>query len=251
MGNATFLYSSCANLASITTSWASIDHHDVDRLVDGYIGTELWSDESAGAKYINIEFPTSTNIEGVIIKNVSLQETDQLFIEASNDNFATIAETVAFEIKSETLPTIDPYTREKYYRRYAVLIQQFNYRYYRVKFTVAARFGQIYIGQKIYIAPTNYNWNFRGGPLTSKTKKRTPRGALRGRVDYSCKIYDCTFSQVEDAQKIELCHQIALDDSVVFLPDGEEALLGMLDVQVPLNQNLDQNEVVVSFEENV
>jgi hypothetical protein len=170
----------------------------------------VWRSTGIGENIIQMTFDSAAAIKGIAALNHNLETGDTFYLEASDNNFSTTAQSQA----------VDPGK--------GFVEVNWNYQYYRLRLQKTAgdyiQVGEIYLFGSAYEFERNFKWNYSYTREINRNSKQTTSGQVYRKTRFIRKGFDLEFDGMTDTQK-ENFESISENDYICFLPEGSSGTL--------------------------
>jgi hypothetical protein len=183
----------------------------------------VWRSTTNGTQYVTLIASTSRNIEVIYIGNHNLSTYTTFEIQCSNNNFSTHDDFPVTSIYEARSRLDSDLSVEDYFYRSAYAVIDGSYRYVRIKMDSTESYYEIgFIGiyRYDYTFPANWIKNFRWGWKTQNSIISGDYGSTSIKNYYSRREGSFEFKYITSAQALILTRHVALNDHVIFAPDG-------------------------------
>lgn len=197
----------------------------------------VWRSTGITENNIQMTFGSTTAIKGVVVLNHNLEPGDTFYLEASEDNFSTTAQSQA----------VDPGK--------GFIEVDWNYRYYRLRLQKTAgdyiQVGEIYLFGSSYEFGRNFKWNYSYTKEINRNSKQTTSGQVYRKTRFIRKGFDLEFNGMTDNQK-QTFETISESDYLCFLPNGSggDLYYGIVDFSTYTHVYTNYWNASVNFMEN-
>jgi hypothetical protein len=197
----------------------------------------VWRSTGINENIIQMTFDSTTAIKGIVVLNHNLEPGDTFYLEASENNFSTTAQSQA----------VDPGK--------GFIEANWNYRYYRLRLQKTAgdyiQVGEIYLFGSTYEFERNFKWNYSYTKEINRNSKQTTSGQVYRKTRFIRKGFDLEFDGMTDTQK-ENFESISESDYICFLPNGTSGGLyyGIVDFSTYTHVYTNYWNASVNFMEN-
>lgn len=228
---------------AVLTASSSAAGFGIEYLTSANPGVVWRSEVSATGEeqVIQITYPSSTPINGIVVLNHNLLPTDTFRFEASTlVDFSDPGSIVSIDLapSSGAVENLD-----------------WNYRYYRLRLQKAPdtyiQIGEIFLFASCYEFPRNFKWNYTYTQEINRNSNQTTSGQVYRKTRFIRKSFDLEFEGFTDNQKGTF-EKIAENDYICFLPYGVPGDLyyGTVDVSTFTHVYHDYWSAALHFMEN-
>jgi hypothetical protein len=197
----------------------------------------VWRSTGIDENIIQMTFDSATAINGIVVLNHNLESGDTFYLEASENNFSTTAQSQA----------VDPGK--------GFIEVNWNYQYYRLRLQKTGgdyiQVGEIYLIGSSYEFDRNFKWNYSYTKEINRNSKQTTSGQVYRKTRFVRKGFDLEFDGMTDTQK-ENFESISESDYICFLPNGSSGDLyyGIVDFSTYTHVYTNYWNASVNFMEN-
>ncbi len=197
----------------------------------------VWRSENISETTVVMTFAAPTAIKGGVVLNHNLETGDTFYLEASDNNFSTTAQSQA----------VDPGK--------GFVEVNWNYQYYRLRLQKTTgdyiQVGEIYLPGSSYEFDRNFNWNYSYTREINRNSKQTTSGQVYRKTRFIRTGFDLDFDGINDTQK-ETFEDISESDYICFLPNGTNSDLyyGIVDFSTYTHVYTNYWNASVNFMEN-
>lgn len=241
MGNESWIfYNNLVKNATITVSTAALNH-EKEKLTDEIVKSS-WKSTVITETTISMDFGAATSIAGMSFHfhNVESGDTTYVFEADAAGDFSPADESETITLVTRTIKENNANgVLTDVIRRDAYHIDNWNYRYYRLRITKTSgthiQGGQLCIWKDRYLFEKNFSVGYIGGSLNLFANTPGPAGQNFRKLQNSKFFLPMRFNSISDSQRIKLEEAGQSNYITYFHGMNSKIYWGGFDVQVPEN----------------